>query len=445
MLTTDLHTVETLAELPEKLFNTISDDDDDVDAEASNKKPACVIKAKEKVEPEKEEKSISSTTCLQTIQRSVDKQINEEKELNEMQCRVCTKSNDLLSIFELIDDFSIAEILMSICPSVVIKVNDNLPQFLCMQCLENVKIAWNLKKQCESTDTELRKKLSRSRAKMRKPMKNYEMLDDAHNYEISESSSLLTESIDEEFKVSLSDELSDDSDEDSYYGLKRKRNSRASRPRGRGGDRRLAVTSKGRKKRTVRSLGLIKTSTTDDDPDYTQPKAQINLNLQNEPTVYRCLQCKQMFRKAFALKIHSKVHERDNFKCDKCGKEFRTKGTYRSHLDKHETDFLSYRCDQCPLNVATKAELRRHLAEDHIIDEGQLFECLACKKSFVSANRLAKHKATTCAGLALDSSLATATSTKQKRNQAETLSVRQELFKTAAPLTTTFWSDSFSD
>lgn len=373
-----------------------------------------------------------------------------ENHVDENQCRVCTSKEELVSLFKIINKVTIADKLMNICPTVSIAPKDFMPQFICNICLDNVNIALQLKTQCEDTERELRKKLSRSKNKVRRPA-GYVVIDATMDSDPSDEEP----NDDVEFKVSDDGGITaeDDSD-DSDFGTttKKKRSPRGTG--GRRGRRKSAATTPAPKvkekkrmgrpptKRPPQSPTLIKDESSDE--EYAKPQVKKRKikgtppsdEQEEKPTEYPCDECEQVFTRKLSLILHKKAHaHREPLKCEVCGQMFKIQGAYRKHVQKHNEEPSGFECHKCEYTASSKAELRRHLVDEHD-EQGVLYQCEKCKRKFVSEVRLEKHKEGRCPGQERPLKL---------RQDVESYTVGKDLFKSVAPLTTTYWSDSFSD
>uniref|UniRef100_A0A1A9W2D2 Protein krueppel n=1 Tax=Glossina brevipalpis TaxID=37001 RepID=A0A1A9W2D2_9MUSC len=382
------------------------------------------------------ENSQDNVDCEQPTSSSRTKQTQEE-EVDENQCRVCTTKDDLVSLFKMIEQSTVAEMLMSICPSVSIAIKDFLPQYICNPCLDNVVIAVLLKNQCESTEKELRKKLSRHKNKIRRPT-GYVTIDGPLDPD-SDPASDEELNNDDEFKVS--DVASATPDEDSYdtdSSEEKKTKVRSLNPR-RGRPKTIVTTPTFFSKNSIeqekkpnfqRKRSSENESTDDEDNKYKRKRTSVSDDSQSEQ--FQCDECEQVFTRKLSLVLHKKTHC-EPIACEVCGKQFKMRGAYRTHLEKHKEGNMGHKCYKCKRVVSSTAELRRHLIEEHH-DREVMRECHKCKRTFSSLARLHRHQQGRCPG-----------SETRRKQDIEAFAMGKDLFKSVAPLTTTYWSDSFSD
>lgn len=384
-------------------------------------------------------------------------------QIDENQCRVCTSSKDLISVFKKEFQKTYAEKLMILCPTVTIQRKDFLPQFICRVCVSSVNAAFALKNQCEQTDAELRGVLEVSVKKVRK-IPTYAPLD-------SDPDEIPDPTNDQDFKLSdASPPPSDDDDSDSDYTKpilkkrpRRGRRSSSGKIKSEKYERKFKTIKKERDsplKKSFKSdpdLNDSKNSEQDGDAlaagggtrdfssgseeDYSPPKRRRGKGKKTKLREYRerhgasltCNICHETLNSREELRDHKKSAH-SSFNCDLCGRKFKMQTSLKTHMEKH-TSLKILNCEPCNMHFPNKTERRRHMQEHHKESVAQ-FSCEKCKRAFTSEARLQKHTESNCPGF--DTS-------QKKRGDLDSLSMGKDLFKCVAPLTTTYWSDSFSD
>ncbi|XP_037951517.1 zinc finger and BTB domain-containing protein 11-like [Teleopsis dalmanni] len=330
---------------------------------------------------------------------------NKENEVDEEQCRVCTSKEDLVSLFKKIDKYTIADMLMTICPTVSIARKDFMPQYVCNVCVDNITIAMKLKTLCETTERDLRKKLSRSKNKVRRPT-GYVVIDAPAESDPASEEEL---NDDVEFKVSEEGSISagDDSD-DSDFSTKKKRPVRSTA--GRRGRRKSNLTPASQQKEKKRmgrppmkrNIQAVDSSGEEKDTSLQKKKRMSGGDTETSPNIqeYACDQCDHVYTRKLSLVLHKKSHDgaRQPISCEICGKKFKIQGAYRTHLEKHKDDSVGFNCEKCEKILGSKSDLRRHLAEAHN-EPGLIYQCEKCKKVFVSETRLDRHQEGRCPGV----------------------------------------------
>lgn len=358
-------------------------------------------------------------------------------------CRVCTSKDTLSDIFDFDNDMRIADIIIKLCPTVRITERDHLPHKICKGCVEKVKIAHEFRITCENTDKELRKTLKRSYNKSRRttdfvivncPMSDGEDDDDEPQD-------------DDEYKVSQSEVesepvTSDDSFEPSKK-IKKTPKRRGRRPRaetsdaGRDSGEVVVKRKRGRQpgyspktgtisatpkrgpgrppgrpgrppKSASKSPGLANVVYIEA-PDGSSSESDDDKPIRPRKT-HDCNKCDETFKTGVELKEHLLTHKGDLFPCTKCDKTFKSKVYLSNHLERHEQD--DKKREEKMKAKAAKKEAKR-LAE-------------------LNKRPYNKHGSGGSAE-------------KKKKMEQSPANSGRDLFKCVAPLTSTYWSDSFSD
>ena len=132
------------------------------------------------------------------------------------------------------------------------------------------------------------------------------------------------------------------------------------------------------------------------------------------------------------------------FKCNVCNKGFKYQINLTSHMQIHKEN---YPCDECGKSFNNKLELKRHIVTDHKQTESTItYECSKCKKFFSSLVRYEKHRESCSAGGKSVVKVSSRPKQMERKFKEEIVpSTGRDLFKTVAPTTSTYWSDSFSD
>ncbi|KAL7739647.1 hypothetical protein ACLKA6_018857 [Drosophila palustris] len=119
--------------------------------------------------------------------------------------------------------------------------------------------------------------------------------------------------------------------------------------------------------------------------------------------LYECTVCRKRLSTAGILKTHMLLHQSETpYQCDKCGKTFKVKAQYKSHLKTRHTDYKPYKCHLCPKEYPYRESLLTHMTVHTGIKR---FLCNNCGKRFTCISNLQAHRkvhADTCGQLPLN-------------------------------------------
>lgn len=353
----------------------------------------------------------------------------EEEPIDPSQCRICLSKDNLLDIFtvDTKTHFRICDLIMKLCATVKISERDYLPHYVCNGCIHRIDLAWELRTQCEETEKLLRSKLKRSKKTTRRAPSEFVLISAIDSSTESEDGDNKSE--DEEFKLSEveSEQSSETSDSDVSFHEKKKPQPRRRRP-----PPPKSVPVKRNfvplpvhqpvKQSRIGDVISIPAIPSDDDKPLNRRSAPLK-----RPTkvvsVFKCDICNRFCSTADALQQHRRTHTDE--KCPICAKIFRPRSLLLQHIQKHKEDSDRV-CGTCHKTFPTISDCKRHIQLVH-----SSRSCNKCKRSFSSKARLDAHKCNDDAG--------------RKNDGDHSTNTGRDLFKSVAPLTTTYWSDSFSD
>ncbi|XP_055601978.1 zinc finger protein CG2199 isoform X2 [Uranotaenia lowii] len=364
-------------------------------------------------------------------------------------CRVCKTKDDLGSIFEFDEALRICDLITSVCTVARILERDHLPHKICKGCVDNLKIAVAFKTQCEATDKELRQTLKRSYNKARRntdfiivncPMSDGEEDDDEQQD-------------DDEYKVSHSEVESEPvTSDDSFAPIKKPKKQKTPKRRGRRpkSESVSADTTPVVKRKRGRQPGFRpqkKTPAPEPSLDGTPtprrrgrpPKSSVSPGIANVVYIeapdassssdsdddkpirprkkqHDCPKCDDSFSTGVELKEHLVTHKGDLFPCTKCDKSFKSKAYLANHLQRHEQD------DKRREDKIKAKEAKRQMQRQKELQKRKDHE--------------EKIKRQRTEGGSAE---------KKKKLDPNPANSGRDLFKCVAPLTSTYWSDSFSD
>ncbi|XP_053698151.1 zinc finger protein CG2199-like [Sabethes cyaneus] len=355
-------------------------------------------------------------------------------------CRVCTSKENLSNIFDFESSIRICDIIIKICPTVRITERDHLPHKICQKCVEKVRIAFDFKNTCENTDKELRKTLKRAYNKSRRTtdfvIVNCPMSDEEENEDEPQD--------DDEYKVSQSEVESEPvTSDDSFEPANKKKRTPKRRGRRPKSESTPGIVT-GVKRRRGRQPGFKlaspptaspavprrgpgrppKSATKAKSPGIANvvyieaPEASSSDSEDDKPIKQRkthdCTKCDETFKTGVELKEHLQTHKGDLFPCTKCEKTFKSKVYLSNHLERHDQD------DKKRAEKMKAKELKKQQQRQKDIQKRRESD----SKKPLSSGSAEK---------------------KKKLEQPSPANSGRDLFKCVAPLTSTYWSDSFSD
>ena len=106
---------------------------------------------------------------------------------------------------------------------------------------------------------------------------------------------------------------------------------------------------------------------------------------------FKCESCGKSFKTLHGLETHlHTVHDGiKNHKCESCGKNFFPKSAMNRHIYTVHQGHKDYKCESCGKSFSEAGKLKRHI---HIVHEGHKdHKCESCGKSFSEAGKLKRH------------------------------------------------------
>ncbi|XP_077292446.1 uncharacterized protein LOC143915611 [Arctopsyche grandis] len=361
-----------------------------------------------------------------------------------------------ISIFDSEDTVRMCEKVMS-CAAVQISQHDGLPEGICGGCVADLEVAFNFKNRCEKSDALLREKLGlKTKTIVKTEFVLIDCDEDLSANDRATRRSRAKKRIGDDF-IEEEDFSVQETDDPSYETLPKKRKMRRKR-------KSLIQKSKPAK------LKKPKVESEDDDDDVILVPRSSDVPPKKRKS-YPCPHCDKTFPYPSVLKVHAVIHtKKKEHKCVLCPEAFvYTKELYahykQSHpnetgkpmveespktfpcrmcdkvfgenknLKVHEAMHMrekKYTCDGCSLGFTNMTVLNNHKKMEHP-ELCRPYACNICNRSFKMQSALERH--VECHKL----------SETTKINEAKKPPLVKDLFKSIAPLTTTYWSDSFSD
>lgn len=430
----------------------------------------------------------------------------EEPEVDPNQCRVCKSTELLLDIFSVEYDMKISDLIMKICTNIRIHERDYLPHSICQPCLGKLRTAYDFKNTCEATDKELRQKLKRSKNKARKPS-DFVLIDcnvfsesDDNDEENDDDFKVSEDEIESDESYGKKRKRQPTRRRPVKKSASRQSKGSRSRFASKSGVRSssrnsgaVAVSSKKKapepakakstpkppdltmsSKRLKRDIVYIEANYSSDD-EVISPKKKRDTSgasaKEKEITVkepvekttttseekgkHICKECNKECSSKKALSAHRATShfqpgEDAPFRCSICNRGFKYNINLTSHMQIHKDN---YTCD-CGKSFSNKGDLKKHTNSEHKNDNSITYECSKCKRFFSSLSRYEKHRES-CTSVPSNHQKAikiSAPSSGVKKPMVDkrpkedaTPPTGKDLFKCVAPVTSTYWSDSFSD
>ena len=109
---------------------------------------------------------------------------------------------------------------------------------------------------------------------------------------------------------------------------------------------------------------------------------------------FYCVECDKNFYKSGPYTQHRNVHhtdEKNQIKCNICGKRFPTEEALQNHVIKHDDKSRTFKCQICPKAYVHKVDLKRHKLS-HEPKDSKPYQCDKCDKGFVRKDHFSNHK-----------------------------------------------------
>lgn len=361
-------------------------------------------------------------------------------------CRVCQSKEELGDIFEFETSVRICDLIMKLCTNVRIAERDHLPHKICKSCVEKLRIAHDFKTLCENTDKELRQTLKRSYKSRRTTdfvIVNCPMSDEDKSDEEPQD--------DDEYKVSQSEVESEPvTSDDSFAPSPKKKKT----PKRRGRRQRSEPTPveppvKRRRGRqpgySPKAAAAAKTSKSPVKAAIIEdtPRRRGRPPKNRSPGLANVVYIEAPDPSSSDSEDDKPIRPRKTHDCNKCDETFKTGVELKEHLQTHKGDLFP--CTKCEKTFKSKVYLSNHL-ERHTQDEKKREEKLKAKEMKKQQQRLKEiQKRKEHEERLKRQKSQTGSAEKKKKVEASPVGTGRDLFKCVAPLTSTYWSDSFSD
>ncbi|XP_050509841.1 zinc finger protein 585B-like [Diabrotica virgifera virgifera] len=298
-------------------------------------------------------------------------------------CRICLeKGPKLMPIFDPVKPAHFSILIMA-CAAVQVLQGDGLPPYICQKCLSKLNIAFQFKKQCESSDAKLRqcfehfhnlpptpdftgfielKKDNHTEDTFRENndggTNNITHIETQNNLYVGEIHNTLIESSDTQILQTV--EIGTEVDTSMY---------------------------------DIHKSNLLELK-----PDFCENKQEdiklediisVNPKKVKKPKQHQCNTCAKVFRTKPGLVHHIRIHTGERpYVCHICEKRFINGGHLHTHMRTH-TGEKNHICAACNKAFATAQQLTKHTIAIHTSERP--YGCTYCPKRFASSSNLNTH------------------------------------------------------
>lgn len=387
--------------------------------EAAEKSETVVETQGEGTEAEVKEEAGEGEESQEGVEGTSEPPKPKEPKIDPDQCRACMSKENLENIFGFKGQQVIANLVKIICPQLNISERDALPNMICTACVEKVSMAYEFKQVAEKTDKDFRVHLKRSQNK-RRTAQDYILLDaKVALLSSSEEDEDAMMQDDDEFRVSKSEESEESEDsvdsdfkpKKKYY--KKKTPSKKKKPppskstsSSKQKKGKSTPTSKSYKSNVVYIEALDNDDDSDGAPLQKKKKKATGVAAERPPGGLPCPQCDRVLANTHGLREHLKSHSTEKFTCKLCNKQFKLRLSLDAHMARHREE-------------KERAEASVRVVK---VPTPQVKKVVPTRPTSSSSSK----------------------SNVSKKRETEP-ATGKDLFKACAPLTSTYWSDSFSD
>ncbi|GLV44431.1 crooked legs [Carabus blaptoides fortunei] len=277
-------------------------------------------------------------------------------------CRICMSEGDLVNIFSHCEGEDCVFEMLACCTLIMVSIKDELPDKICLQCLDELKVAYKFYQKSEVSDTRLQKLLEKSK----------------QANQVKSSPSQSSKSQLERMQTALKNKLEISTIEN---------------------DASVSLESRTAFENNIHNdHDYITTENIIEKENSTSDESVLNCNqINTDPTTNSCKtsnsrsgECTKCFKTGFTygeLRIHwMKVHgaKYAELECVVCNKFIRFK-EYKQHIRTHP-EYRPYACDLCDAKFQFKNNLDRHQ-----VSHFKQHSCDKCDKRFSRLESLRVH------------------------------------------------------
>lgn len=75
----------------------------------------------------------------------------------------------------------------------------------------------------------------------------------------------------------------------------------------------------------------------------------------------KCSVCQRIFANSFVLRKHEKLHNRELIPCEHCDRKLRTKKALESHINSVHNNIKPFKCEKCGHNYGSLGSYQQHI------------------------------------------------------------------------------------
>ncbi|XP_018328247.1 gastrula zinc finger protein XlCGF46.1-like [Agrilus planipennis] len=295
-------------------------------------------------------------------------------------CRICFKeANILISVYDKIEkgffqNIFVYNALREVLGKSIIELAGDICTFICSECLENLKIAYGFKLQCQESEKLLTEFWELSKLEIAKARPIQEDVDSASVEIISKSGRF-------DLKDLFVIEGNNNEEKSSFSGFLKNLGTEISAEFVHKNSRKKDIN----KFRDTYSVSIEKISNFKKNKII---KTDSYVSQIKDINQFACRKFKRTSSSQLVFEDHQKRYDRNTFLCHLCGHIAKTKSSYYNHnISKHMEK--KFECKLCGKKYLYSSNLQVHINAIHLANKSYL--CTRCGKRFSYSNALEYH------------------------------------------------------